>query len=198
MRSRPSTTISRKGDTSGGAAGGFPHGEARRRNDVSDTTLRPPRGRACLRRSGAARGAVAVEFALVLPLLMALLLGIMETALAANRKLTLTHSAREGSRIAAIGAPVGPIDAPGSVKNRVRLASPGLEIDDDQIALDWSPDGGAAWNPLTDADSTALIPPGRLIRVRVSHPYALASGSFFAGILSNPLPLQASMVSAKE
>ncbi len=44
------------------------------------------------------RGAALVEFAIILPLLMCLLLGIFTGGIAYNRKLSLTGSAREGAR----------------------------------------------------------------------------------------------------
>jgi Flp pilus assembly protein TadG len=47
-------------------------------------------------------GAVAVEFALLLPLLIALLLGIMEFGLLYNAQVTLTNAAREGVRTVAV------------------------------------------------------------------------------------------------
>jgi Flp pilus assembly protein TadG len=48
------------------------------------------------------RGAVAVEFALVLPVLLLLVMGIMEFGRAYNAQLSLTHAAREGVRVMAI------------------------------------------------------------------------------------------------
>jgi Flp pilus assembly protein TadG len=47
------------------------------------------------------RGAALVEFAIVLPLLMMLILGMFSGGLAYNRKLDMTHAAREGARYAA-------------------------------------------------------------------------------------------------
>lgn len=44
------------------------------------------------------RGAAAVEFALVLPLLLAMLLGVVEMGLALYDKAVLTHASREGAR----------------------------------------------------------------------------------------------------
>jgi Flp pilus assembly protein TadG len=52
----------------------------------------------CPRRAGAQRGAAAVEFALVLPMLLALLLGVVEMGLALYDKAVLTHASREGAR----------------------------------------------------------------------------------------------------
>lgn len=48
------------------------------------------------------RGAVAVEMALFLPILLLLLLGIMEFGRAFNAQVTLTNAAREGVRVMAI------------------------------------------------------------------------------------------------
>lgn len=48
------------------------------------------------------RGAVAVEFALLLPVLLLLVLGVMEFGRAYNTQLTLTNASREGVRVMAI------------------------------------------------------------------------------------------------
>jgi Flp pilus assembly protein TadG len=48
------------------------------------------------------RGAAAVEFALLLPVLIAILLGIIEFGLAFNSQLQVTNAAREGARAAAV------------------------------------------------------------------------------------------------
>lgn len=53
-------------------------------------------------RKSSERGAVAVELALVLPLLIFLVLGIVEFGRALNTQITLTHAAREGVRVMAI------------------------------------------------------------------------------------------------
>jgi Flp pilus assembly protein TadG len=51
------------------------------------------------------RGAAAVEMALVLPLLIALVFGIIDFARIFNAEIQLSQAAREGVRLAAIGAP---------------------------------------------------------------------------------------------
>ena len=50
-------------------------------------------------RSRDERGAAAVEFALVLPILILLVFGIIEFGFVFNRWLTVTHAAREGVRV---------------------------------------------------------------------------------------------------
>jgi Flp pilus assembly protein TadG len=49
------------------------------------------------------RGAAAVEFALVLPLLVAMILGMIDFGRAYNQQITLTQLAREGARLVSLG-----------------------------------------------------------------------------------------------
>jgi Flp pilus assembly protein TadG len=51
------------------------------------------------------RGAAAVEFALVLPLLLLIVFGIIDFGRALNAQITLTQAAREGARLDALGQP---------------------------------------------------------------------------------------------
>lgn len=48
-------------------------------------------------------GAAAVEFALLLPILLLLVFGIIDFGRALNAQITLTQAAREGARVAALG-----------------------------------------------------------------------------------------------
>lgn len=49
------------------------------------------------------RGAASVEFALVLPILIVLLCGIIDFGRAYNAQITLSHAAREAARVWALG-----------------------------------------------------------------------------------------------
>ena len=49
------------------------------------------------------RGAAAVEFALLLPLLLLILFAIIDAGRALNAQITLTQAARAGARLAALG-----------------------------------------------------------------------------------------------
>lgn len=71
------------------------------------------------------RGAAAVEFALLVPILIMLLLGIMEFGRAYNVQVTLTHAAREGARSMAINK--NQDTARTAVKNATSHLSPALE-----------------------------------------------------------------------
>lgn len=48
------------------------------------------------------RGAAAVEFALILPVLVLLVVGILEFSRAYNAQLSITNAAREGARVMAV------------------------------------------------------------------------------------------------
>lgn len=67
------------------------------------------------------RGAVAVEFAILLPLLLMLVLGIIEFGRAYNTQLTLTNAARDGVRVMAINN--NPTTAATAVQNAASSVS---------------------------------------------------------------------------
>jgi hypothetical protein len=71
-------------------------------------------------RKAADRGAVAVEFALVLPVLLLIVFAIIDFGRALNAQIDLTGAAREGVRLAALGYPDAAIQA------RVAAAAPDL------------------------------------------------------------------------
>lgn len=64
------------------------------------------------RRSRSDRGANLVEFAIILPFLLLLLLGTIEFAWIFSQNLDVRHGAREGARLIAVNYPHGPIDDP--------------------------------------------------------------------------------------
>ncbi|AXJ08255.1 TadE/TadG family type IV pilus assembly protein [Arthrobacter sp. PM3] len=70
------------------------------------------------------RGAVAVEFALLAPVLVMLLLGITEFGRAYNAQVTLSAAAREGVRVMAIGN--SPTAARTAAKNAATAMKPAL------------------------------------------------------------------------
>lgn len=67
-----------------------------------DRLRRPPH------RDGGERGAAALEFALVVPLLLTLLLGVIEFSLVLRDHTVVTSNARTAARVAATGAGAGP------------------------------------------------------------------------------------------
>lgn len=84
-----------------------------------------------MRKPQSERGSVAVEFALILPVLVALLLGVVEFGRAYNAQITVTAAAREGARVMAIQKNVS------NTKAAVVAASPSLkpQLADGQITV---------------------------------------------------------------
>jgi Flp pilus assembly protein TadG len=83
------------------------------------------------RRSGARsdRGAAAVEFALLLPLLVLLVFGMIDFGRAINAQITITQAAREGARVLALpgGTTVGS-DGNQAYQDRAIAAANGLGL----------------------------------------------------------------------
>lgn len=117
-------------------------------------------------RTGDERGAALVEFALVLPILMMLLLGIVTGGSAYQKKITIVDAVREGARYGAtleVGTETSPypvwVDL---VRNRVADLSGGiLKVSDVCVDLD---DPGGSASPCGVADPAT---PGteRLVKV---------------------------------
>jgi Flp pilus assembly protein TadG len=146
------------------------------------------------------RGAASVEFALVVPLLMVLLLGIVEFAMIGHHKLSLVQGCRAGAREASIGRSIA------LVKEKTRNAAPNVTLSEDQIIVEYTAqeDGSGGWTSMPDAGSGSAngVPYGYLVRVRVDGwPHPLVTGPFFSwlpGVSGNNLPLDAQMVMRRE
>lgn len=104
------------------------------------------------RGSGSAdRGAAAVEFALMLPLLLLIVLGIVDFGRMLNAQQTLTQAAREGVRLVALGQP--------DVAGRTQAAATGLSPVG--VAIQSCPAGaGPGSNGVVDASYSFQFTPG--------------------------------------
>ncbi len=100
------------------------------------------------------RGQTAVEFALVAPLLIVLLLGILQIGITFNHYLAVTDAARAGARKAIVARVAGA--TPADIEASVRAAAPDL----DQLKL-----------KVTVADPTWKA--GSDVTVKVTYPYAI-------------------------
>jgi Flp pilus assembly protein TadG len=97
--------------------------------------------RSCRRETGA----VAVEMALVLPLLLFILCGIIDLGRAFNTQIQLSQAAREGARLVAM-------QSPSDVVARVQQAAPGLTNPAPTVRVDFL---DAANNPVVGATDCA-------------------------------------------
>jgi Flp pilus assembly protein TadG len=94
------------------------------------------------------RGAAAVEFALVLPLLLLLFLGIVEFSQALQVHARLSAAAREGARIMALTS------NPTEAKSAVHGAVDSLDLPDSQITI--SPAACASTDPTETVTVTVV------------------------------------------
>lgn len=114
------TPASGRGDRDGLAVDRAPRGRGR-----VTRSLRPPpvpgdatMGRRALAPGWCDHGAAAVEFALLLPVLLLVVFGIIDFGRALNAQITLTQAAREGARLAALNS--------ANVVSRTQAAATGL------------------------------------------------------------------------
>lgn len=105
------------------------------------------------------RGAAAVEFALVLPVLILLLLGLVEFSRVYNIQISLSNAAREGARTMAIH------NSQPTARTAAIAAAPSI-------------------NPAVSAGQIAVSPstctPGATVAVTISYPVSLLTGFFGA------------------
>ena len=133
-------------------------------------------------------GASAVEFAIVLSVLLLFVFGIIQFGIAYNRDQGLKAAAREGARVASVG---GTRD---EISNRLKDAQSLFARNDIKIKIDYSTDNGTTYssplcddstgNPCTGTQSpcgTAGI--ANLVRVRASVPPPTGNTSKYAIII---------------
>jgi TadE-like protein len=99
------------------------------------------------------RGQSLTEFALVLPLLMLVLFGIIQFGIVFNNYISLTDAVRSGARKAATSRNLP--DPPGATITQVRKAASELKPADLQVTVE------STWVPLED------------VRVSASYPYRI-------------------------
>jgi len=142
-------------------------------------------------------GAALVEFVIVAPLLLLLLLGIMEFGMIMHDYIMLAQGAREGARTAAIGRPVG------DVQKRIMEASlPSVHQNMIQIT-EYDP-GTSGWVAVGDKASGTEnnVPADGIVRVTIKdYPHQMVTGSFFSwlpGYSDGAMHLSASLTMRRE
>ncbi|MGO4247408.1 TadE/TadG family type IV pilus assembly protein [Paenarthrobacter sp. RAF54_2] len=111
------------------------------------------------------RGAVAVEMAILLPLLLLILIGIMEFGRVLNVQVSLTEAAREGARYAAVHYQDGGLN----VSGKALAAAPSLN--------------GLG---VSVSDNAASCAPGSNVTVTTSVSLPSMSGFLDAGFFGGP------------
>jgi len=110
------------------------------------------------------RGAVAVEFALVLPALLLLVLGMIEFSRAYNTQLSITNAAREGAREMAVH------DDPVAAQQAAVAAAPTVGLTTSNVAV---------------TPSSCSASPTSTVKVTITYSLSLITGWF-----GPTLPLQ--------
>ncbi len=139
------------------------------------------------RRAGRRRGGTSlVEFALVIPMLLSIVLGIIEFGLLERSTLVVANAAREGARAAALG------QSTPSIRTRViNAGAPALQTDSsgnitngsilmEQAASGTSPLAYTAWPADTGSGTTQKnsVPAGNYVRITVTYNHRSLTGLF--------------------
>ena len=119
-----------------------------------------------MKRFGSESGAAAVEFALVVPILLLLLIGTFEFGRVYNAQIELTGAARQGVRVMAIQ------NSQAAAKSATESGAPSLNpsLTDSQITIASSP------------VNTGLCTPGSTVTVTATYPLKFLTGMFGASI----------------
>lgn len=146
-------------------------------------------------------GATTVELALVAPLLIFLLFGIIEFGLMVKDVVGLNQAAREGARVAAVGGTPATLDA------RVASAAPTLDGDAivtlyERRSFDENSGTWSAWTALGVVEGENDAGQGDQIKVTLTYPHALVTGRLFSGLADNPeqgtITLRAAIIMLRE
>lgn len=127
-------------------------------------------------------GVALVEFALIAPVLLLLIIGILDVARGVNAYVTIANAAREGSHYAALH----PTAMPASIQDAVRARV--VPLDPNKVAVTAFYHDGAsfeAWpsGGIPAGASTDYVP----VQVRVSYPWQAVTTLIGAFFPSTPL-----------
>lgn len=107
------------------------------------------------------KGAVMVEFALVLPLLVLLVFGFLKSGLAMNGKIDSTHLTAEGARYVAVNQ--NPSDPPVPMEEYIRARAATAELQQAIVCISYPV------NPETSTSGKVGDP----VRVTMNHTYSI-------------------------
>ena len=133
-------------------------------------------------RHGRRAGTATVEFALVVPLLLVLLLGIVEFGLLFQDFIIAKNAAREGARCGALGASTAEIEA------KVMEVATALNEADITIAQECGTysEGRWSWQALGDQGLVNDAPTGSHVRISLSYPHPLLVASLISELEDEP------------
>jgi Flp pilus assembly protein TadG len=128
------------------------------------------------------RGTASVELALVAPILIFLMLGVVEMGLMFSAYMQLRTVAREGARSAAVGA------VPADVEAKMDAVSGSLNSDAMTVTLEYRTYYGSgtwgAWTTLGSDGTNNTAPTGAHLRAHISYAHHLAMPGMFGHLLA--------------
>jgi Flp pilus assembly protein TadG len=130
-----------------------------------------------------------VEFALVIPLFLLLVVGIFESGLVIKDYLTVSTAAREGARTAATGSMTA------VVIDRVVASAPTVTVQRQNVILEKSTPGSGTWVALGNGPSQNDAVPGDYVKVTVRLPHNWIITGF---VFISPITLTAQTVARRE
>lgn len=128
------------------------------------------------------KGTVSVEAALLMPLLITLLFGIIEFGFIFKDLLMIHQAAREGARVAAVGATIA------EITSRVQDSAATLNLNALSITTEYRTYNGgwSSWAALGDYGEENDAPANAQIRVDLTYVHPLACGPFFGRFIGTP------------
>ena len=142
---------------------------------ATDAARRAGRSRSAARLGGE-RGAAAVEFALVVPLLLLILYGIVEVSQAFQTQARLSAAAREGARVVALSGttPQTTTDALTDATTAVQSAAGDLDVPASTITFSRASCPSTAPTPT----GPAVIDPTATVTVTIAYRKSFGAGLF--------------------
>jgi Flp pilus assembly protein TadG len=125
------------------------------------------RARPARRRDRGQRGAVVVEFALIVPMLLLLLFGIIEFGYMLNRDIMIGNASRDGARVASLNGTGAEVRAAITTELNASKIYPAAG----DIKIDCVLPDGTKCNATSDSTYTTLAESGSTAIVTVKHNY---------------------------
>jgi Flp pilus assembly protein TadG len=134
------------------------------------------------------RGVITVEFALIVPLLILLTVGLLDIARAVNAEIVLGASSEEGAHYAILH----PTAAPSAIASAAQMRAQPLTASSITVTAQYYDTATAAWVawPSAGIPASSPSPQGVLVRISVSYPWSAVSmvaDTFFSGTPSRTL-----------
>jgi hypothetical protein len=127
-------------------------------------------------------GTSVVEFALVAPVLLLVIVGILDLGRAVNAYVTVSNAAREGSHYAILHPTASPAAIVTAVRERV------VPLDETKVAVTTTCYNGATFTPWVAGGLPASCPSASAIPVRVSVCFPWSAATFIGRFFSAPSP----------